>query len=104
MIEPILRNERLELELENPSVGVLLFDVVLGYGSHDDPAGLTAEAVAAARDAGKTFIAIGSVTGTPDDPQDYEASRQKLESAGVVVMPDNRRAVELATAVLRRIG
>ena len=34
MIEPGLRNERLQLEMADPEVGVLLFDVVLGHGSH----------------------------------------------------------------------
>ena len=38
MIDPRLRNERLLEEAADPQVAVILFDVVLGYGSHPDPA------------------------------------------------------------------
>jgi FdrA protein len=98
MIEPALRSERLAVEMEGESVGVLLFDCVLGYGSHDDPAGTLAESV---RDIGRDVVAIASITGTPEDPQDFEGQRRKLEDAGIIVMPDNRRAVEHAVALLR---
>lgn len=103
MIEPVLRNERLLLELEDPSTALLLFDVVIGYGSHDDPAGLLVEGLAKARaKIGRELVAIASVTGTDDDPQDEDAQRRKLADAGVVVMPDNRRAAELVSAILAR--
>jgi succinyl-CoA synthetase alpha subunit len=110
MIEPELRNERLTVEMENPKIGVLLFDVVLGYGSHPNPAGVLAEGIAQARAAAasrlnpesRAIVAIASITGTDQDPQDFARQRRVLESAGVVVMPDNRSAVALAAAVLRR--
>ena len=39
MIEPELRNEHVAAALADPKVGVILVDVVLGFGSHPDPAG-----------------------------------------------------------------
>jgi succinyl-CoA synthetase alpha subunit len=108
MIEPVLRNERLAVEMADADVGVLLFDVVLGYGAHPDPAGVLVAGVEQARaTTGKRrreIVAIASVTGTLDDPQDSRAQAQKLAAAGIVVAPDNRQAAALAAAVLRRAG
>lgn len=108
MIEPALRNERLATEMGDPDVGLLLFDCVLGYGAHPDPAGLLAEGVesarATAKSRGRELVAIASVTGTPDDPQDSNAQARRLASAGVSVQPSNHAAAALAAAVLRRIG
>jgi succinyl-CoA synthetase alpha subunit len=101
MIEPVLRNERLAVELADPAAALLLFDCVIGYGSHADPAGVLAEGVARAR-RGRELVAIASVTGTPEDPQDFHAQVRTLEAAGIVVEPDNRSAASLAAAVLAR--
>ncbi|MBZ4217706.1 hypothetical protein K9B40_24350, partial [Klebsiella aerogenes] len=37
MIDPSLRDARIRDEIADPSTAVVLFDVVLGYGSCDDP-------------------------------------------------------------------
>ena len=107
MIEPALRNERLIVEMADPNVRLLLFDVMLGYGSHEDPGGLMAEAVIEARKEtsarGQELVAIGSITGTELDPQKFEDQKSKLEKAGVILMANNLKAVELAAAVLGRI-
>ncbi|HEY3240207.1 MAG TPA: FdrA family protein, partial [Acidimicrobiia bacterium] len=39
MIDLSLRNERFRREAADPGTGVVLLDVVLGYGAHPDPAG-----------------------------------------------------------------
>jgi len=108
MIEPALRNERLAAELGDPDVGPLLFTGVLGYGAHPDPAGLLADGVdrarATARSRGRELVAVASVTGTSDDPQDWNAQVRRLESAGVSVQASNHAAAALAAAVLRRVG
>ena len=39
MIDNDLRIRRMKQEAEEPEVGIILFDVVLGEGSHMDPAG-----------------------------------------------------------------
>jgi len=102
MIEPVLRNERLALEMADPAAALLLFDCVIGYGSHPDPAGVLAAGVAAARGV-RPVVAIASVTGTPDDPQDFHAQVRALEAAGIVVESDNHAAASLAAAVRKQM-
>jgi FdrA protein len=104
MIDPALRNERLQREMLDPEVGILLFDCVLGYGSHEDPAGVLAEGVRSAqgiaRQRSAEVAVIASITGTDLDPQGYHEQKGELEDAGVFVVDNNRRAVLLAAAVL----
>jgi succinyl-CoA synthetase alpha subunit len=106
MIEPALRNERLAVEIADPAAALLLFDCVIGYGSHADPAGVLAEGVDQARRRahGRELAAIASVTGTDGDPQGYEAQVRRLADAGVTVETDNRRAAQFAAAVLGKAG
>ncbi|AXA37154.1 MAG: acyl-CoA synthetase [Candidatus Sumerlaea sp.] len=108
MIEPVLRNERLREEMQDPSVGILLFDCVLGYSAHPDPAGLLAEAVLEAKETaarrGREVIAIASVTGTDEDPQPAVFQKRELEQAGITVAPDNRHAAQLAAMVLKNLA
>ena len=105
MIDPSQRNARIVEEGKDPSTAVLLLDVVLGYGSHDDPAGASLEAIAGARAAaaarGGYLPVVASVIGTGADPQGYGAQVAKLEAAGVVVMPSNRRAALLAVEIAK---
>ena len=49
MIDQTLRNERILKEAADPSVAVILLDVVLGYGAHPDPATAIAAVIAKAR-------------------------------------------------------
>jgi FdrA protein len=103
MIEPVLRNERLALELADPAKTLYLADCILGHGSHPDPAGVLAKGVKAARRQGADIVVIASVTGTELDPQNLAAQRETLKRAGVVLAGDNRRAAELAAKVLWRV-
>lgn len=102
MLEPELRNERLAVEIKDPAAGLLLFDCVLGYGAHADPAGVLAAGVTRARAVRPHVVAIASVTGTPEDPQNYDAQVRTLAAAGIAVATDNRTAAALAAAVLAK--
>ena len=95
MIEPELRNAHIAAALADASVAVLLFDVVLGYGSHPDPAGVLAAAVRGARKA-----LVASVTGTEQDPQGYSRQVAVLREAGVVVAASNAQAAALAAVLV----
>jgi FdrA protein len=97
MIEPGVRDGPLFEALADPDVGVILLDVVLGYGSHPDPAGHLAQALAG-RDGGALIVA--SVTGTDADPQPRAAQVRKLVQAGVMVADSNADAAALAIAAL----
>ena len=91
MIEPELRNEHLERALREKGIGVVLLDVVIGYGAHADPAGLIAEVVRKTKK-----LVIASVTGTEGDPQVYSLQVRKLRAAGVMVAASNAAAARLA--------
>src|SRR5688572_17012266 len=94
MIEPEIRNDHIAAALADPGVGVILLDVVLGYGAHPDPAGVLLKAI----DGKKTFIA--SVIGTDNDPQVRSRQVALLREAGVRVAPSNAHAAELAAALV----
>ncbi len=105
MIDPRLRGERILREAQDPHVAVMLLDCVLGYGSHEDPAGELAAAVRAAKaNGGEDILYIASVCGTRQDPQSLSAQIEKLEAAGILVLPSNAQAAALAARVVAGKG
>ena len=108
MLEPASRNGLLRDALRDPQVGVVLLDLVLGYGAHPDPARDLAGVVAAAVSSKKSAAAglehpvvVASVCGTRDDPQNREAQAKLLAEAGVRVAPSNAAAARLAVDLAR---
>ena len=97
MIDPTMRSGALAEALADPTVAVVVLDVVLGTGSHPDPAAPVARALDAAP-ADRPAV-VASVCGTELDPQDYGAQRRTLERAGVFVAGSNADAVEAASRV-----
>jgi FdrA protein len=97
MFEPGVRDAPLAEALADPGVGLILLDIVLGYGGHPDPAGYLA-AFLAGRDRRRPIVA--SVTGTDADPQSRDAQIRKLADAGVIVAHANADAAEVAVAAL----
>jgi FdrA protein len=98
MIDPAVRDDVIGRTLENPRVGVVLLDVVLGYGAYEDPAGHLASSLGSLKAGGPVVIA--SVTGTDADIQDRSAQVKLLEEAGVLVAPSNTDAALLALACI----
>ncbi|MCC2317057.1 acyl-CoA synthetase FdrA [Cellulomonas chengniuliangii] len=100
MIEPAERSERVAAAGADPQVGLVLVDLVLGYGASADPAAPLAEAVRTARAAaaadGRELVVVGSVCGAPDDPQGIDAQRAVLREAGVLLHPSNASAARYA--------
>lgn len=107
MIDPLTRTEFF-LSHVDEETALVLVDVVLGYGSHEDPAGAVAESVKEAKarlaEKGLDLVAVASVTGTDRDPQDLGQSIEKLEAAGVIVMPSNAQAVRLVDRIMAEAG
>jgi len=101
MIDPSVRTELLPAALADPGVAVLLLDLVIGYGAHEDPAGDLAAALAKAERKGGPVV-LASVCGTEGDPQVYSRQVQTLEAAGVIVAGSNAEAAELAAAIVAR--
>ena len=106
MIDPSLRDAAVRTQGADPHTAAILFDVVLGYGAHPDPAGglagALADAQAAARAQGRTLALIGHVCGTDGDPQDKAAQVRKLEAAGATIVGSNVEAAMLAAELAAR--
>lgn len=100
IIDPAARIEILREQALGPEVAVVLLDVVLGYGSHPDPAGEIAGPCADIVAGGAAVV--GYVLGTGADPQGYDAQRAKLADAGVIVTPTAARAAWTAAAIAAR--
>jgi len=98
MVDLDVRVEMLRELVRSDAAGCVLLDVVLGHGSHPDPATELAEAVAAAA-RGATVIA--RVCGTPADPQDAGRQATTLRDAGALVAPSNAAAARLAVEAVR---
>jgi len=94
MIEPELRNEHIAAAVQDRQVAVLLVDVVLGFGAHENPAAVLVKNNFSSK------VVIASVTGTEGDPQGLSRQTAILREAGVVVAPSNARAAELAASLV----
>ena len=108
MIDPSLRNAAVLSNAANPATAAILVDVVLGYGSHPDPAQGLADALVAAqseaRAQGRSLAVVGHVCGTDGDPQDRTAQIRKLEAAGAIVAESNVQAALLCAMLAERLG
>jgi FdrA protein len=106
MIDASFRCERILAEAKDSEAGVILLDVVLGYGCHADPGGAVAEVVKEAKKTcGDRIAFVASICGTDADPQNASArtsQKKTLEDSGVVVCDSNARAVHLAAALIER--
>lgn len=105
MIEPALRDEHVLAAAQDPSVAVVLVDLVLGHGAHPDPAtGLAETAVEAKRVAarrGRSLSVVASVSGTDRDPQGHDKQVDRLREAGIRIARSNAEAARLALYVLQ---
>lgn len=89
MIDPSMRLARIVQEAKDPTVGVIALDFVLGYGSHEDPVGVTIPAILEAQTIaageGRHLEILGYVLGTELDTPSYAAQVAALEAVGVTI-------------------
>jgi FdrA protein len=111
LIDPRLRNAELVTQAGTGEVALFVVDVILGTGSHPDPAGALKPALSAARaaaeGAGVRLEVLASLCGTEDDPQGYRRQRGALESQGVRVARSSSAAAGIAgrvAALLAEVG
>ena len=108
MIDHRLRNNRIIQEAKDPETAVILLDIVIGYGSHDDPAGEIAGSIQAAKEAaskiGNAPVFVTFVCGTKRDPQHLFTQKKKLRKVGAIVVESNAQAVRLTSDILSGIG
>jgi FdrA protein len=100
MIDGRLRSELLTEVAADPRVGIVLFDLILGFGSENNPAGVIApaivEALQNAQQNQHPLLFIASITGTDQDLQNRKSQKKILINAGVHLAPSNAAAVKLA--------
>lgn len=100
MIDPTLRTEMIRQAGADPAVGVLLLDLVLGQGAHENPAESLAMAVSEAqriaRDDGRQLACLAYILGTAGDPQDLHAQAAQLRASGVHLFASNADAARVA--------
>jgi len=108
MIDPMGRVERLHQEAEDEEVAIILMDFVIGYGSNVDPAGEMLPQIIAAKkkmeSRGKYLCVVGYICGTEADPQNYKEQKEKLEQAGVILMPSNAQAVRYCAKLMKKLN
>lgn len=89
MIDPSQRLARLVQEARDPSVGVIVLDFILGYGAHEDPAGVMIPALVEAKQIaaaeGRHLEILGYVLGTDLDSQSLAEQTAKLSEVGVTI-------------------
>jgi FdrA protein len=100
MIDPTTRSIEIEKLASMPEVGVLLLDVVLGYGACADPAGAVVEAIEQVRaKRAAPLVTIATMTGTDADPQGRSGQIDILRAAGIAVVETLEEAVLLAISL-----
>jgi succinyl-CoA synthetase alpha subunit len=104
MIDPSQRDARIRDEVDDLKTAVVIFDVVLGYGSAENPTaglpGVVGPARSKAKAAGRTVAFIGYVCGTDQDPQNRSKVVAGLKSAGVLVASSNAEAATWSATII----
>lgn len=108
MMDNELRIRRLYEEANDPEVAVIMLDVVIGYGSHPDPASeiapAIAKAIADAKKAGRHLEVTCVVTGTDEDPQNFDSQMEQLRKAGAWADPSNEVVVRRVGRIMRALN
>ena len=94
MIDNDLRIRRMRQEAADSGVGMILFDIVLGEGSHPDPASELVPVIKEIKEKISEAEFVSIVIGTKDDPQNVQAQIEQLQAAGVTVFRTATEAVE----------
>lgn len=96
MIDPEVRITKLREYAAKENTGVILFDVVLGYGAHEDMTGALLPTIQEIKQTYPDIQLVATVVGTDSDPQNYQDAVNRLAQSGVLVEESNERAVRLA--------
>ncbi len=100
MIDPAARTEIMRAEAFGGDIAAVLLDVVLGYGSHPDPAGEIADVCSDLVASGAAVVAY--VLGARADRQGLDRQCRTLRDAGAIVTASAAEAARVAAAVAAR--
>lgn len=100
VMDPSILNDRMMREGTDPETAVILFDMLLGYGAHEDPVGCIEDTLMKIRkqaaEENRYVSMVAAITGTQLDPQDLYSQKKRLEALGVKVMESTAKAAVLA--------
>jgi FdrA protein len=100
MIDPAARIQIMRAEAFGPDIAAVLLDVVIGYGSHPDPAGEIAGTCADIAASGAAVVCY--VLGARADRQGLDRQRAVLAEAGAIVTTSAAQAARVAAAIAAR--
>ena len=103
MIDPSTRVDMVFEMAKKNETAVILLDNVIGYGGHEDMAGVFAPVIKEIKEykAYKDSVFIASITGTESDPQKYSEQAKKLKESGAIVCESNAQATRLAMGIIK---
>jgi hypothetical protein len=85
-----------------------VLDVVLGYGSHENPASVLAPAIraakATARQDGRELPIVCFICGTDEDPQHLASQTEALAREGVIFAAGSTDAASIAADLATRMA
>ncbi|MFC4770604.1 bifunctional FdrA/YlbE family protein [Enterococcus hermanniensis] len=103
MIDPEVRIKKIKEYSADKSTGVILLDIVLGYGAHEDMVAALLPSIQAAqlqaKNENRDIYFVATVVGTDKDPQGYENTIQRLLDNDVLVAESNAKAVQTALSL-----
>ncbi len=101
MIDQATRIDRLMQEATDPSVRVVVLDVVIGWGAHSNPSDKLGKAIVKAKKiakkGGRNLGVVGFVCGTEADPQVLSVQESILRGAGMALAANSANAAWLAS-------
>jgi FdrA protein len=100
MIDPAARKEIMRASAFGGDIAAVILDVVIGYGSHPDPAGEIAATCADIVASGAAVVAY--VLGARADFQGLDRQRRTLRDAGAIVTASAAQAARVAAAIAAR--
>lgn len=107
MIDPEIRNRLLLEEVRDPTVAVILMDVILGYGAHPDPGGVLSPVIklikSEAKRQGRCLTVLVHVCGTEGDPQGLSNQEAALREAGAILCETNAQMARTGLKVALRL-
>ena len=98
VFDPTQRLLRFKQELQDPEVGLIAMDIILGPGVAADPVSCYLPLMMERQD----VIFVCAVCGGEKDPQDKRKIKEKLREAGVIVADSNYESARLCASICRK--
>ena len=98
VFDPTQRLLRFKQELQDPEVGLIAMDIILGPGVAADPVSCYLPLMKERQD----VIFVCAVCGGEKDPQDKRKIKEKLREAGVIVADSNYESARLCASICRK--